>query len=93
MRINKSEEHTLKLVGVGRGKSGYVYTISGPENPVGIILQRTLDHQLSELLNDLERRILDLESRFLKVCATSLEDTILPAVRLLSTINTDTTEK
>lgn len=93
MRINGSEEHTLKLVGVGRGKSGYVYTISGPESPVGIISQRTLDHQLSVLLSDLERRILDLESRFSRVFVTSLEDTILPAVRLLSIINTDTIEK
>jgi hypothetical protein len=93
VKINGSEEHTLKLVGVGRGKSGYVYTISGPESPVGIISQRTLDHQLSELLNDLERRILDLEFRFSRVCATSLADTILPAVRLLSIINVDTTEK
>ena len=92
MRINKSEEHTLKLVGVGRGKSGYVYTISGPENPVGIILQRTLDHQLSELLNDLESGIQDLESRFLEVLDTSLIDILRRVGRLHSITRMDTTD-
>ena len=90
--MNEWSENIVRLSDI-RAKKLNALSPYGPVR-AGLITSRiTRDRALSELLNDLERRILDLEFRFSRVFATSLEDTILPAVRLLSIINTDTTEK
>ncbi len=91
-RTNASPRLTLLPGGDGEGRNGSVSDYSGLTNLVLTTWQRTQNHQLSELLNELERKIGDLEFKYLKVLDTSITDTILPAVRLISTIEKDTTD-
>ena len=93
MRTNKSQRLTLVLGGDGVEANGYVCTISGCESHAGITLPLTSKAvQLSELLNDLERRVEILEYRYLEVLDILTTD-ILPRVeRLRSIKRTGTTE-
>ena len=96
MRSNatkKSQGLTLVLGGDGVESNGYVCTIYGCESHAGITLPLTSKEvQLSELLNDCERRLEILEYRYLKVLDI-LNTDILPRVeRLRSIKRTDTTE-
>ena len=93
MRTKQSPRLTLVLGGDGVDESGYVCTISGCESHAGITLPLTSKEvQLSELLNDLERRVSTLESKFLEVLDI-LNTDILPRVeRLRSIKRMDTTK-
>jgi len=75
--IKKSQRVTLTLLKGGRGKSGSASSPFGPMRADLITLQRTnQDQELSVLLNYLERKMLELNIKSLKV---------------LNTLNTDTT--
>ena len=76
---NESVRLTLLRGGAGVEESGSACTTYGCESQGGITWHRTQSHQLSELLNDLERQVEILESRFLEVCDIYSQD-ILPRV-------------
>ena len=77
------------LDGGGEGESGPASSPFGPLR-VGLIQSRiTQDQVLSELLNDLERRIDDLRFRFFTVLDTLNTDTDLLALQELSFPSTD----
>ena len=77
------------LDGGGEGGNGPVSSPFGPLR-VGLIQsQTTQDQALSELLNDLERRIDDLKFRFFTVLDTLNTDTDLLALRESFLLNTD----
>ena len=77
------------LDGGGEGESGLASSPFGPLK-VGLIQsQITQDQALSELLNDLERRIDDLRFRFFTVLDTLNTDTDLLALRESFFLNTD----
>ena len=80
------------LDGGGEGESGLASSPYGPLK-VGLIQSRiTQDQALSELLNDLERRIDELRFKFFTVLDTLNTDTDLLALQGLSFPNTDGTE-
>ena len=80
------------LDGGGGEESGLASSPFGPLK-VGLIQSRiTQDQALSELLNDLERRIDDLRFRFFTVLDTLNTDTDLLALRDLSFPDIDGTE-
>ena len=87
----KSVRLTLLRGGAGVEESGSASTTYGCGSQGGITWHRTQHHQLSELLNDLERQVEILESRFLEVLDTSLIDILRRAERCLSIIRKDTT--
>ena len=89
---NESVRLTLLRGGAGVEESGSAFTTYGCESQGGITWHRTQHHQLSELLNDLERQVETLESRFLEVLDTSLIDILRRAERCLSIIRKDTTK-
>ena len=91
-RTNASPRLTLLPGGAGVGDNGSASTIYGPVRAGLTTSHRIPNQRLSELLNELERKIGDLEFKYLKVLDTSITDTILPAVRLISTIEKDTTK-
>ncbi len=80
-RTNASPRLTLVRDGAGVGRNGSVSDYSGLTNLVLTTWQRTQNHQLSESLNDLEREVQTLESRYLEVCDT-LNIVISDLVRL-----------
>ena len=92
MKPNESVRLTLVRGGAGIGESGYVSTTYGCESLDGITSHKILSQALSELLSDLEKQVEILESKFSEVCVTLTTDTLPRAVRLLSTIRTDTTD-
>ena len=76
-KTKQSQKVTLTLLKGGGGESGSAYSPFGPLKADLITLQRTnQDQQLSVLLNYLERKMLELNIKSLKV---------------LNTLNTDTT--
>ena len=80
------------LDGGGEGESGPASSPYGPLK-VGLIQSRiTQDQALSELLNDLERRIDELRFRFFTVLDTLSQDIELPAEVGRSFLSTDITE-
>ena len=81
---------TLLPGGAGLGDNTYASTTSGLRNPDGITSHRIQSQALSELLNDLEREVEILESKFLEVLDMWSTDFLRPAGRLLSIINTAT---
>jgi hypothetical protein len=77
------------LDGGGEGESGPASSPFGPLK-VGLIQSRiTQDQALSELLNDLERRIDELRFRFFTVLDTLNTDTDLLALQNLSFLSED----
>ena len=90
-RQSESVRLTLLRGGAGVEESGSAFTIFGPVRAGLTTSHRTQSHQLSELLNDLERQVEILESRFLEVLDTSLIDILRRAERCLSIIRKDTT--
>ena len=55
---------TLRLVGTGEGESGSAYSPFGPVRAGLITMQRTNEDQvLTELLNSLERKIVELNTK------------------------------
>lgn len=93
MRTKRLHGLTLVQGGAGVEANGYVCTIYGCESHAGITLPLTSKEvQLSELLNDLERRLEILEYRYLEVLDI-LNTDILPRVeRLRSIKRMDTTK-
>ena len=90
MRTSRSPRLTLLQGGGGEEESGSAFTTYGPVR-VGLTISHRTQHQaLSELLNDLERRTQDLESRFLEVLDTSLIDILHRVGRLTSITRMDT---
>ena len=84
--IRNSPGLTLVLGGDGVEENGYVCTIYGCESHASTTLPLTSKVvQLSELLNDLEKRVATLEYKFLEVCAMWNTD-ILPRVERLRSI-------
>ena len=91
-RRSVSVRLTLVPGGDGQGESGSVSTTYGCERVDGITSHRIQSQALSELLNDLERQVEILESRFLEVLDTLSIDIIRPAGRLLSIMREGTTK-
>lgn len=91
-RPNESVRLTLLRGGAGVGESGSASTIYGCERVNGITWHRTQLALLSESLNDLERQVEMLESRFLEVLDTSLIDILRRVGRLTSITRGDTTD-
>lgn len=59
-----SHRTTLRLVGTGEGESGSAYSPFGPVRAGLITTQRTNEDQvLTELLNSLERKIAELNTK------------------------------
>ena len=83
-RRNESVRLTLLRGGAGVEESGSASTTCGCERVDGITSHRTQLQALSELLNDLERQVETLESKFLEVLDTSLIDILRRAERCLS---------
>ena len=62
--IERSQKTTLRLVGTGEEESGSAYSPFGPVRAGLITTQRTNEDQvLTELLNSLERKIADLNTK------------------------------
>jgi len=71
-----SQRTTLRLVGAGVGESGSASSPFGPLKVGLIILQRTSEDQvLTELLNSLERKIVELSIKSCEVLNIFLNDT------------------
>ena len=71
-----SQRTTLRLVGTGEGESGLASSPFGPLKVGLIISQRTNEDQvLTELLNSLEKQIVDLSIRSCEVLNIFLNDT------------------
>ena len=90
--MRKLPSYLRVLDGGGEGESGPASSPYGPLK-VGLIQSRiTQDQALSELLNDLERRIDELRFRFFTVLDTLSQDIELPAEVGRSFLSTDITE-
>ena len=71
-----SQRTTLRLVGTGEGESGSASSPFGPLKVGLIISPRTnKDQVLTELLNSLEKQIVELSIRSCEVLNTFLQDT------------------
>lgn len=93
MRTKRLQGLTLVQGGAGVEANGYVCTIYGCENHDGITLPLiSKEAQLSELLNDLERRLEILEYRYSEVLDMWLTDTERLVKLLPFIIETDTTD-
>ena len=91
MQIKSSHKTTLRLVLGGKEKSGSAYTPFGPLKVGLITTQSTNKGQvLTELLNSLERKIADLNTKSLEVLSILENDTPLPVERGYSIKTTDT---
>ena len=93
--IERSQRTTLRLVSAGVGESGSAYSPFGPVR-VGLITMPTprtkmenQDQVLTELLNSLERKIVDLSIKSCEVLNTFLNDTEHLAKQKISFSNTD----
>jgi len=88
--IERSQRPTLRLVGAGVGESGSAYSPFGPVRAGLITTQRTSEDQvLTELLNSLERKIVELSIKSCEVLNIFLSDTEHLARRTGSSSRTD----
>jgi len=88
-----SQRTTLRLVGTGEEESGSASSPFGPVKAGLIISQITKEvAQLTELLNSLERKIAEANTKSLEVLNTYLNDTEHPVRHIASSSNTDTTD-
>lgn len=89
--IEKSHRSTLRLVGTGEGESGSAYSPFGPVRAGLITTQRTNEDQvLTELLNSLERKIAELNTKSYEALNT-LRFATNPPVRHTSFSSSTTT--
>ena len=91
--ITKSSHRTtLRLVGTGEEESGSAYSPFGPVRAGLITTQRTNEDQvLTELLNSLERKIVELNSKSYEALNTLISGTVPPARRGTSFSSTSIT--
>jgi len=74
--IERSQRPTLRLVSGGREESGPALSLFGPLKVGLITMQKTNEDQvLTELLNSLERKIVELSIRSYEVLNIFLSDT------------------
>jgi len=89
--IERSQKTTLRLVSAGKEESGSASSPFGPVRAGLITTQRTNEVvQLTELLNYLERKIAEANTKSLEVLNTYLNDTEHPAKQTVSFPKTDT---
>ena len=88
--IKSSQKTTLRLVSGGVGESGSASSPFGPVRAGLITTQRTNEDQvLTELLNSLERKIVELSIKSCEVLNIFLSDTAHLAKQKVSFSNTD----
>ncbi len=91
--IESSQRTTLRLVGAGVGERASAYSPFGPVKAGLITTQRTNEDQvLTELLNSLERKIVELSIKSCEVLNIFLSDTEHLARRTGSSSRTDITD-
>ena len=91
--IESSQRTTLRLVSAGVGESGSALSPFGPVKAGLITTQRTNEDQvLTELLNCLERKIVELSIKSCEVLNIFLSDTKHLARHTDSFLKTDTTD-
>ena len=92
--IERSQRTTLRLVGAGVGESGSASSPFGPLKVGLITMQKTNEDQvLMELLNSLERKIVELSIKSCEVLNIFLSDTEHLARRTGSSSRTDITNE
>ena len=90
--IESSQRTTLRLVSDGKEKSGSAYSPFGPVRAGLITTQRTNEDQvLTELLNSLERKIAELNSKSYEALNILISGTVPPARRGTSFSSTSIT--
>ncbi len=90
--IESSQRTTLRLVSGGKGESGSAYSPFGPVRAGLITTQRTNEDQvLMELLNSLERKIAELNSKSYEALNILISGTVPPARRGTSFSSTSIT--
>jgi hypothetical protein len=89
--IDYSQRPTLRLVTGGEEENGRALTPFGPVRAGLTNTQTTQEVALTELLNSLEKRIEDLQSKFSTVLDTFLRDTQHLVERGNTTLDTTTT--
>ena len=92
MPTDYSQRPTLRLVGGGRESNGPALTPFGPLRAGLIPMPTTQEVALTELLNSLEKRIDDLQSKFSTVLDTFIQDTEHLVERGSFTLDTTTTD-
>jgi len=91
--IERSQRPTLRLVSGGVGERASAYSPFGPVRAGLITTQRTSEDQvLTELLNSLERKIVELSIKSCEVLNIFLSDTEHLARRTGSSSRTDITD-
>ena len=91
--IERSQRTTLRLVSGGVGERASAYSPFGPVRAGLITTQRTNEDQvLTELLNSLERKIVELSIKSCEVLNIFLSDTEHPVRHTSSFSNTDITD-
>jgi len=91
--IESSQRTTLRLVGAGVGESGRALSPFGPVRAGLTTTQRTNEDQvLTELLNSLERKIVELNSKSYEALNILISGIVPPAKRGTSFSSTSTTD-
>jgi len=91
--IESSQRTTLRLVSGGKEKSGSAYSPFGPVRAGLITMQRTNEDQvLTELLNSLERKIAELNSKSYEALNTLINGINHRAEPTTSSLNTTITK-
>ena len=91
--IESSQRTTLRLVGAGVGESGPALSPFGPVRAGLTTTQRTNEDQvLTELLNSLERKIAELNSKSYEALNILISGIVPPVKRGTSFSNTSTTD-
>ncbi len=88
-----SHRTTLRLVGTGEAESGSAYSPFGPVRAGLTTMQRTNEDQvLTELLNSLERKIVELNSKSYEALNTLINGINHRAEPTTSSLNTTITK-
>ena len=91
--IGSSQRTTLRLVSGGKEESGSAYSPFGPVRAGLITTQRTNEDQvLTELLNSLERKIADLNTKSYEALNTLINGINHRAEPTASSLNTTITK-
>ena len=91
--IESSQRSTLRLVGTGEGESGTALSPFGPVRAGLTTMQRTnKEVQLMELLNSLERKITEANTKSCEVLNIFLHGTTHLVEPIVSSSNATTTD-